>query len=111
MFRAAGALARLAAGIPLRPLGLLGPAPWWRARDRTARYAAARAFFADPFRAPGRWRAPQRGLSGGARPLIKLPSDPGCDPDSVEVTVPNGFRACLLDRPSWPFLYRAHSSR
>src|SRR5450759_1609310 len=62
MFRAAGALARLAAGIPLRPLGLLGRPPWWRARDRTARHAAARAFFADPFRAPERWRALQRGL-------------------------------------------------
>src|SRR5450759_3040302 len=107
LFRAAGAPARLAAGIPLRPLGLLGRPPRRRARDRTARHAAARAFFADPFRAPGRWRAPQRGLSRmipkrGYRFLTNImrtfsargpgapfdpPGGPGCDPDSADVAV------------------------
>ena len=43
MLRAAGAPARLAAGIPLRPPGLLGRAPRRRARDRTPADAAARA--------------------------------------------------------------------
>ncbi len=47
-------------------LGRLGRAPRRRARDRAHADAAARAFLADPFRAPGRRRAPQRGVNGGA---------------------------------------------
>ena len=70
LFRAAGAPARLAAGIPLRPLGLLGPAPRRRARDRAPADAAARAFLADPLRAPGRWRAPAAELRMSASNVI-----------------------------------------
>src|SRR5450759_1225965 len=96
LFRAAGAPARLAAGIPLSDARRLGPAPWRSARDRTARHAAARAFFADSFRAPGRWRAPQRGLNGGAMPAIAPPGDPGYDLEfRTKWPFGNGFWSCF----------------
>src|SRR5579863_7715822 len=47
MVRAAGAAARLAAGIRLGAAGALGRAAWWRAGRRTAADAAARTFFID----------------------------------------------------------------
>src|SRR5450759_99137 len=105
-------LARLAAGISLRPLGLLGRPPRRRARDRTARHAAARAFFADPVRAPGRWRVPQRGLNRAAQGR-RSSRRAALDVTRIRPKWPfgNGFRACLLDRLSWPFLYRTHCGR
>ena len=53
---AARAPARLAAGVPLRAACRLGGPPRRRAHDRAPPHAAARAFFADPFRAFGRRR-------------------------------------------------------
>ena len=65
MVRAAGAPAGLAAGIPLGTLGAMGCAARRRARGRAPADAAARAFFADPFR-PAEPR-PERTFCSGRR--------------------------------------------
>ena len=58
MDRAGRAMAWLAAAISLQAADRLGRAQRRRARHRAAPDAAARAFRADPFRAPGRRRTP-----------------------------------------------------